>query len=221
MSETFSFEKIKDFEAHIRASIPFYQELRYHIAALSAYFVRDNYPIIDIGCSTGDQLFELEELYRDRPIYYFGYDISDNLLPKAPYRDKMTFENRDVTACGISGLKPSLVLSIFTFQFIERTKREKLLRMIYDLLPPGGALIIAEKVYSADGLLQDIMTFSHYGYKLKAFSSEDIIKKQYDLRLIMRPLTVEENEAQFREAGFTRVQSFWRSLNFVAWVLVK
>ena len=70
------------------------------------------------------------------------------------------------------------------------------------------------------GLYQDIFTFAYYDFKKDSFDTKDILAKQMDLRSVMRPITKEENEYIFSEIGFKFVE-FFRSLNFVAWILIK
>ena len=47
---------------------------------------------------------------------------------------------------------------------------------IYQGLNYGGALILCEKVYQDYGKVQEIMTFSHYDYKVKKFTADEIIE---------------------------------------------
>ena len=44
---------VKDFDEHVRKSVPFYDVFHETILELSKYFIRPNTDIIDIGTSTG------------------------------------------------------------------------------------------------------------------------------------------------------------------------
>lgn len=45
--------------------------------------------------------------------------------------------------------------------------------------------------------------------------------KRRSLENVLSPLEPEWNEAMLKEAGFRRVQMFWRCLNFCGWIAVK
>src|SRR5690242_20625306 len=67
------------FDAHISASIPGYDRLRWWITQLSRRFVREGTRVIDVGCSTGSTLKQIHDLNRaSRPaVGYVGIDICD------------------------------------------------------------------------------------------------------------------------------------------------
>jgi tRNA (cmo5U34)-methyltransferase len=106
-------------------------------------------------------------------------------------------------------------------QFLPINTRIKIIKDIYNKLPKGGCFILSEKIFIDNGKMQDIYNFSHYDYKEKTFSANDIFKKQKDLRRIMKPITEKENIDYIKEAGFTNVESFWQNLLFKAWVCIK
>ena len=161
---TFSFDTIEDFDGHIGKSIPSFNILINLIENISSNFIRDNYNVYDLGCSKGSLLLNLSKDNKTNT-KFIGYDISSNLLPKK--QDKVLFEKKDITEEDIKFVDPSLVLSIFTLQFIDYSKRKPLLDKIYKSLNKGGAFIIAEKVFVEDSHIQDIFTFALYDYKIK------------------------------------------------------
>lgn len=219
----FNFNTIKDFEAHIELSIPNYVHLIDLVKSISAYFIRENTNVYDLGCSTGSLIKYLS--MQNINAIYTGIDISENLLPKdtqgniiTTMGDKLRFRCADIIRYCYTDV--SLALLIFTLQFISIRDRYSVLRTLRDSLINEGAVIVAEKVYSETGLIQDICTFAYYDYKRKTFSDEEILQKQFDLRSIMRNMTKEDNESMFSECGFRYVE-FFRSLNFIAWILIK
>lgn len=214
----FDFKTIQNFDSHINNSVSNYGALIGLIKEISPYFITNDSITYDIGCSTGKLLLELSSEYKNAS--FVGYDISDNLLPKI-FRKNINFYNRDINDQTLKFINTNLVLSVFTLQFIEIEKRYTLVKKIYDSLNKGGAFIVAEKIYIEKGIFQEIFTFSHYAQKGKSFSSEEILKKQKDLRFIMKPLSESDNEKMFKECGFKKVESFYQSLNFKAWILIK
>jgi len=208
----FDFNTIENFDEHIDKSIPNYNVLIDSIKSISEYFYTKNANIYDLGCSTGKLLKSL-----NTPCNKIGYDNS-SLLPENTSDCK--FENVDLNedfdidnAC--------LVYSIFTMQFINPQKREKLINRIFDGLNKGGALIICEKVYQDSGKIQEILTFSHYDYKIKNFSTKEIISKERDLRYIMKPSTTTELNSLLNNVGFSHVTRFWQMFNFKGIIAIK
>lgn len=213
-----------EFQDHIARSIPNYRGLRKLIPSIASNFLVKNSNVYDLGCSAGDLLIELETRFRNihDDLSYVGYDIADNLLPDKEYLPNHSFFPRDVTEESLTLFNTSLVFSLFTLQFIPLPKRVKLLQKVYDSLDKRGAFIVCEKVYSSNGLTEDIFTFTNYDSKrTNGLFTDEILNKQQDLRSIMFPLSLAENEKMFKEAGFQIVEVFFKSLNFVGWVLIK
>lgn len=215
----FSFDTIEDFDKHIELSVPNYTHLSELIRNISSYFIKSNTNVFDLGCSTGLLLKNLSLEISEQNVRYIGYEVSENMRPKT----KAFFEwvKKDITDQNLDLSNSSLILSIFTLQFLDVSKRNNLLKKIHSSLNEGGALIVAEKTYLENGFLNDVFTFSYYDYKLKSFSESEILAKQKDLRYIMRPLTESENIEMFKNAGFKKIECFFSSLLFKAWVLIK
>ncbi len=210
--EKFSFNTIKDFDEHIDKSIPNYNILIDCIHSMSEYFIEKNTIIYDLGCSTGKFL---KSIKHDN--LKIGYDES-NLLPNQ-YND---VEFKNVNLNNKFEIKnSSIVYSIFTMQFLSRKSRQNYCDTIYNGLNNGGAFILCEKIYQEDGLLQEIIAFTHYDYKKCNFSSEEILSKEVDLRHIMKPNTMEENIELLKNAGFNKITQFWQSYNFVGLIAIK
>lgn len=213
MNNKFDFNTIENFDEHINKSIPNYDILINSIKSISEYFFTENANIYDLGCSTGHLLKSLNTQCQK-----FGYDNS-NLLPKSSNLD-IEFIDVDLNkkfpinnAC--------LVYSIFTMQFLNPSCRASFLSNIYEGLNYGGAFIICEKVYQDYGKIQEIMTFSHYDYKVKKFSTDEIISKERDLRYIMKPSTNKELNDLLYNVGFSQITQFWQMFNFKGYLAIK
>lgn len=211
MNKNFNFSTIENFDKHIKNSISNYDILHNLILQISEFFIKKNSLVYDVGCSTGKLVQELSEKTEGVII---GIEKDKNIIDvegiiNADIRDIILKDNS------------SLILSIFTLQFIDVKDRESILQKIYNSLHIGGALVIAEKTYSENGLMQEIFTFSNYDYKKNNFTSEEILQKEKDIRKMMKPLTEKENVKMFESVGFKQIDIFYKSLNFVGWVLVK
>lgn len=218
--ELFSFETIDSFDEHISISIPMYRDIWVLINHMSTYFIKDRSSVYDIGCSTGQGLQYIADKTQHENVKYIGFDIADNLLTSVNTPRVVKFKE-DITNESVQFDNASLVLSIFTLQFIETKHRLNILKRIYSGLNIGGGCIICEKTIAANGRLQDLFTFSYYDFKQKSFTESEILGKQKALRKLMYNYTPEELEQLFRQAGFKNVQPFFQAFNFKGWVLIK
>lgn len=212
--QKFSFDTIENFDDHINLSIQNYSGLIEHIKNISTYYIKENTTVYDIGCSTGKLISILRDHNKLENVKYIGIDKAKNL----------TAENPDILEMDLNEweAKPfSFGVSIFTLQFLDIQLRRKVLKEMYNNLLPGGAIIVSEKIFMEDSVIQDVMNFAHYDFKRKSFSSEEILNKQVDLRFIMKILKESQNIKMFKDVGFTTVEPIWQSLAFKAWILIK
>lgn len=212
MSEKFDFNTIQDFDNHILKSIPNYDVLIGAILSMSEYFIDNNAIIYDLGCSTGKLLKCIP--YQNTKI---GYDNA-RLMPK--HDNNIEFRVADLNV-EFEIKNACIVYSIFTMQFLNRISRKKYCKTVYDGLNDGGAFILCEKIYQENGIMQDIVSFSHYDYKRIYFTEEEIIKKEKDLRYIMKPNTLQQNINLLQGSGFKTITTFWQSYNFVGIIAIK
>lgn len=213
----FSFDTIKDFDAHINTSISCYKEICDAVKSLSKYFVVDDSYIYDIGCSKGTML-ESIDIGKKKNVKKIGIDCSLNLLPEN--RSDIAFLNFDLKNEFVF-TNASLILSVFTMQFLPPSRRQSVMNNIYRGLIKGGGLIFCEKIFSAHSKIQDMFTFNYYDFKAKSFSSEEILDKEKSLRDIMHPFSHEENVEMMRNAGFSVFDVFVKSFNFEGIVAIK
>lgn len=221
ISGKFSFDTIKDFDSHIEVSIPNYAHIWELINSLSSYFIVKNSSVYDLGCSTGLGLKMLYLSNKIENVKFIGFDISRHLLEKAATTQDYYITYEDITNKNIRFPNASLILMIFTLQFISTSDKESVLNRIYDSLINGGAFIITEKILIETGKLQEIFTFSYYDFKEKNFTKEQILNKQYDLRYIMKNNTSNELENLLNKCGFRYIEPFFQSLQFKGWLCIK
>ena len=214
MSE-FSFKNIEHFDNHISSSIRGFDLLDGMICNISSFFAKNKSNVIDLGCTSGRLINKLAELYPQSNC--FGVDIIDNNF----IAGKAELIKADITESGFALQKSNLVLSVFTMQFLEVNDRKILFEKIYNSLEKNGAFILCEKEIAKDGMVQEIFTFSNYDYKKNQFSSDEILKKENDLRKLMNPLSDGGNYELLNCVGFRTVTLFFQSLNFKGYLCIK
>jgi len=220
----FSFADFADgFDDHIRKSIRGYDELIADCLGISEYFIEDQTTVLDIGCSAGTFLRHLRDQNKARAprARYVGVEIEDRFS---------SYWNEDEIEYVVSDVRNytmpegcSLIASLFSLQFIAEKERRSILERIHKSLVPGGALILAEKTLNRCAKLQDILTFIHYDFKGKHFSEAEILDKERSLRPVMKLWTEDQVVQSLGLSGFApdRVQCFWRSHSFAAFLALK
>ena len=186
-------------------------------------FVKPDTLIVDVGCSTGLAVEPFVTKHRDENDFL----LIDN-APAMAQACRERFGSEPAVTVKEGNLweflpfedRASLVLSVLSMQFMPTAYRSFMLRQICESIVDGGALIYVEKVVA--GSLDDLMVDLYYQMKREnGYTDEQIMAKRRSLENVLSPLEPEWNEALLKEAGFRRVQMFWRCLNFCGWIAVK
>ena len=219
------------FDEHIDWSIRGYSNLLGDIIGFSRYFVEGNTNVVDLGCSTGKTTERMLLHNKDhcKDATYVGVEIAEGffdnlderlktLTKKEPWA-QVEFHKGDVRDYEFNNC--SLVTSIFTLQFMPKKDRETVIERIYDGLNVGGAFIFAEKIYTENAFIQDMLTFNYYDFKCQKFDYDDIMSKEQTLRHMLKPNTWKEIEDMLMGAGFKSVQVFWQNFLFLGAIAIK
>lgn len=220
------------FDDMLERSIPQYDVMRQTVFEVGCRFQREGADIVDLGCSRGTAvapfidrfgahnrfwLVEVSppmlEAVRTRFSGYLkGPDGRDGIVKIVDLDLRETFP--PVSAC--------LTLCVLTLQFTPIEHRLHILQRIYDHTLPGGALVLVEKVLGASAEIDDIMVNVYYDHKRRVgYTDDQIERKRLSLEGVLVPVTSRWNEELLRMTGFTRVDCFWRWMNFAAWIAVK
>ena len=219
------------FDEHIDWSIRGYSNLLGDIIGFSRYFVEGNTNVVDLGCSTGKTTERMLLHNKDHcnNATYVGVEIAEgffgNLDERLEKLDKkepwaqVEFHKGDVRDYEFDNC--SLVTSIFTLQFMPKKDRKAVIEKIFDGLNIGGAYIFAEKIYTENAFIQDMLTFNYYDFKRQKFNYDDIMSKEQTLRHMLKPNTWKEIEDMLMGAGFKSVQVFWQNFLFLGAIAIK
>ena len=216
----FSFSDHSDnFDEHINKSIISYNNLVDMIITVSGFFIQDNTTVYDLGCSTGKILRKIKKASHANNVSYIGIDNETAFSSYWKEKD-IEFKIEDVRKLKFDS-DVSLAISTFTLQFLPTIDRVKLLKNIYDSLIPNGALILCEKTYSNDSMLQEVFTFANDDYKSKFVRYDDIMFKEKELRASMNIRSWDAILQEIEGIGFKKYEVFWKAYNFVGVILVK
>jgi len=206
---TFDEQVAEEFDAHVRKSIPLYEQVQSQVVDLADWFLQSEgeEKVYDLGCATGTTIEQLVNRYgTEGPPSFVGIDIQAPMLDRARERigdcSNVDFLQADVSS-HMSFPGASMVISLFTMSFVREEDRRELVQQIYDDLEYGGAFVFAEKTRARSSQFQDIWNEEYWDFKAsQGLSEEEIIGKAKTLRGQLRPLTVAEYEDILTDAGF-------------------
>ena len=213
------------FDSHVRKSVPFYEEIQRMVIELSEYFVRDQSVVYDLGCSTGTTLDMLSNAHVGKEdAQFIGFDLSKFMIKEARKkvnRPNVRFYHKNVLDVEFSP-PANFVTSLFTMQFLTLAERRTLLERIYEGLIEGGGLLIVEKVSSDHSVFEDMWTELYWDFKRRqGFTPEQIVEKANSIRGVMKPLTSDENIDLLWQAGYSRVDVFFKWYNWAGVLGIK
>lgn len=215
------------FDDMLARSIPQYDVMRGLCHDLACNFRKPKTDIVDLGCSRGAAM---ASLVRQFGAYnrFVGVEVSEPMRTACEkrFQGMMDVGIVDVTDVDLREAYPpvaaSVTLAVLTIQFTPIEYRQRILKNIYETTLPGGALIMVEKILGSTAELDELMVKRYYEKKKESgYTEEDINRKRLSLEGVLVPLTAEHNESLLRKTGFTKVDCFWRWMNFAGWVAVR
>lgn len=215
------------FDNMLERSIPNYEEMRRQVFAVGSRHVLPNTHIVDMGCSRGGALAAFVEAFGTYN-RYMGIEVSEPMLEAARRRfggmmdaGMLTLESIDLRE-SFPDVDASLILCVLTLQFTPIEYRQQILARVASQLTDGGAFILVEKVLGNSAEIDDMMVDIYYELKREnGYSNEQIERKRLSLEGALVPMTAAFNEQLLEQAGFKKVDCFWRWQNFAAWVAIK
>lgn len=181
--------------------------------------------VLDLGCSDGQMVEYLRA--RAPPAEITMIDRSQPMLDKCleKFKDapEVTIINQDLTKpLGLMKEHYTCALSILTLQFVPYDARLKLLRQVYNSLKPGGVLLIVEKLEIPDKVMHERFTMTYHFMKHDhGYTWDQISSKAKALEGVLIPTTEADNIDMLKKAGFSKVEPYWRSLQFAGYIAVK
>lgn len=210
----------REFDKHIRQSIPMYDVFHGMIKNMSRYAIQDNSKVIDIGCSTGHLLNELKSISNKNNVEFIGLDTSAQMIEFCNKNHKANFINTNATDFNFTD--SSFITSVLCLQFCKKEDRKHIVESIYKGLKEDGMFVIIEKVKSQTIDIHDMYNDLYYDFKRKqGLTDKEIIDKNVSLRGVMKPMTMEENLELLKEVGFKKVDVFFKYNNFMGAVAIK
>jgi tRNA (cmo5U34)-methyltransferase len=210
------------FDEMLGRSIPDYENMRNLVYNIGKHFIKPNTIVMDVGCSNGIAVRPFVQSFKND---FMLLDISEPMLEvcKRNYEDNnnVTIKHYDLRD-GVPNLNCSLILSILTLQFTPIEYRHKIVRSIYESLNDGGCFIFVEKVLGNTSDIDNLLVDEYYQMKKEhQYTNEQIQNKRKSLEGVLVPVTENWNIELLKQAGFTKIDCFWRYLNFCGFIAIK
>ena len=211
------------FERHIAKSVPLYLEGHQIIVRLSDYFLKESSVCYDIGCSTGNLIQKINKHSNKKKIKFYGIEKEKKMYNYAKLKIKeknIKLINTDFRS--VTTKKSDLIISYYTFQFINPSLRQNMLTKIFKSLNWGGAFIMFEKIRGNDARFDNILNSLYLDFKEdNKLSNKDILLKSKSLRGILEPFSDSGNLGLIKRAGFKDIQTIMQSLCFKGYLCIK
>lgn len=212
------------FDDMINRSVPYYRQMIEMTAHIATRYLQPHDRVYDLGCSTATTLIELARTC-EAPLDLVGYDNSGAMLEQAKLKAQafdtpITLIEGDILQATFENA--SVMISLFTLQFIRPLDRLTLITKIANGLKKGGVFIFAEKVITEDKRLDTIMIDLYHRFKEdQGYSQTQIMQKRAALENVLVPYTVAENEKMVKDAGFKHVEILFKYNNFALFVAIR
>ncbi|EGK7500775.1 carboxy-S-adenosyl-L-methionine synthase CmoA [Campylobacter lari] len=225
LEKQFEFDKsvASVFDDMVSRSVPFYTQNLKLIVELIDHFAPQNARICDLGCSTASLLLALYEKRKD--FLLSGVDEANAMLEIAKskcqaFGARVDFYQKKLD--DFEFFKNDVFIATYTLQFIRPPKRQELVDKIYQNLNENGMFVLSEKILYEDVKIAKKMIQIYEQYKLEqGYSKLEISSKREALENILIPYTQNENIAMLKKAGFSKVESVFKWVNFETFIAFK
>jgi len=215
------------FDDMLARSIPDYDTMRKAVFELACRYVQKDTAIVDLGCSRGAAMAPLIQKFGSHN-FFVGVEVSEPMYKAVCERfagyiqcGMVEIRNSDLRE-QYPRVPASVTLGILTLQFIPLEYRQRVVAEVFRNTVPGGAFILVEKILGCSADLDDQFVERYYDLKhANGYSLASIAEKREALQGVLVPVTAKWNEDLLTQAGFARVDCFWRWMNFAGWIAVK
>ncbi len=221
-------EKVADiFEDMLARSIPGYSLTISMIGVIADRFFIPGTNCYDLGSSLGAATITIRRKLAGKDGKIFAVDNSPQMISRSKNfisSDKSDFPVELICA-DVRDIKiknASIVILNFTLQFIPPEGRKELLQNIFNGLKEGGIVLISEKIKFENPEEENLMVDLYYDFKrLNGYSELEISQKRDALENVMIIDSLAEHQQRAEEIGFSKFFLWFRTFNFVSYLLIK
>lgn len=178
-------EVAKRFDAHVREQLPWYDQLTAAVVHIGAHYIPEGGLVYDIGASTGNTGRLLAPYLTERHASLVSIEQSPKMC------EMWSGPGELVLADALQyDFKPfDFGICLLTLMFLPVAKRAEFVAHLQNLVRPGGALVIVDKVLSPPGYAGTVLRRMAMKWKLDAGATPDeIVAKELSLGGVQRPI---------------------------------
>lgn len=226
--EAFAFDDAvaRVFPDMIKRSVPGYTMIIPMIGVITEQYAQPNTNMYDLGCSLGASLLAMRHGVKHDGCQVIGIDNAAAMLKRCQsYVDiddavvPVQLHEGDVTEFEYENA--SVITLNFTLQFIPQEKRQALMQRLYDVLKPGGALILSEKI-CFDEKQQQVQQELHWDFKrANGYSDLEVSQKRSALENVLIPESAQDHIARLKSVGFSEAYQWYQCFNFTSFIAIK
>ncbi|RLV58898.1 carboxy-S-adenosyl-L-methionine synthase CmoA [Parashewanella curva] len=215
------------FDDMIRRSVPGYSQIISTIGDIAAKYITSNSNIYDLGCSLGAATISIRRNITNSGCKIISVDNSPSMIERcneniSAYKSQTDVELICADICDIEIANASMVVLNFTLQFLAPEQRLALLKKIFNGLNSGGVLVLSEKLYFEDEVIQEFIDNEHLDFKrANGYSELEISQKRTALENVMRTDTLDTHRKRVQDAGFQHFNIWFQCFNFASMVAIK
>jgi tRNA (cmo5U34)-methyltransferase len=202
----------------IRRSVPGYETVIPITGLIAARHVPEGGLVCDLGCSLGATTLAVLRQIGEQSARVLAVDNSQAMLDRARQLiddDRVTFRCEDLRETDVTGA--NVVLMNYVLQFIEPEERGQLLETLRKNMAPDGLLILSEKIRYESERDQTFHEATHLAYKqANGYSDLEVSQKRTALENVMIIDSEAEHRNRLADAGFTRIDCWFRCLNWIS-----
>ncbi len=215
------------FDDMLVRSVPLYNESISRQSEICMDFYNNGTKIYDLGCSHGNLGMMICKKFGKRAFSMIGVDSSQPMIERyekrlenSPWKDNVQLICE--LAENIEIINASVVILNLTIQFIAPSKRDNLIKKVYDGLVKGGILLLTEKIINAEKPIFEIQQKFYKKFKMEnGYSELEISQKREALEDVLIPDTLEIHENRIKNAGFGFFDVWLKWFNFASFMAIK
>lgn len=220
----FAFDEqvVSVFPDMIKRSVPGYETILKGIAMYAMRNLQSGSRVYDLGASLGAVSLTIDRAIGAKQLKIHAVDNAPamldglhSLITRQTINNSLIIEATDLNQLQMQ--PTDMVISNFTLQFIDPQSRTPIIDNIYQNLNQQGIFILSEKIDSSTALIDD-----YHGYKkINGYSNQEIARKRQALEDILQPDSQQTWQQRLKQAGFKRVEIWFKAFNFVSFICQK
>jgi len=207
------------FDERVVKVAPNYRDMIEALVAAIQFKKKKPIKIADLGGGTGTVTYLVKKKFPKAQVTCI--DISQNMLDIACAKLKgmsnVEFVLADIENLKFNGKYDAIVSSLVLHHVEPGKNKAEVYRKIYGALKNGGLFVNADIIVSADKNIQQIYLNKWAEFILKSFSRKQLEHNHRRYKREDRPATLQNEINALKQAGFKKVEIFWKYYNFVTY----